>query len=52
MNELKFTLKEETAELSAVLIVSGKQSKKNNPAIDLLRKIWANNNTSMINTKK
>jgi len=28
--------------LSAVLIVSGKQSKKNNPAIDILRKIWAN----------
>ncbi|MDB2463018.1 DUF5686 and carboxypeptidase regulatory-like domain-containing protein [Algibacter sp.] len=39
---LKFTLKEETAELNAVLIVSGKQSKKDNPAIDILRKIWAN----------
>ncbi|KAA5826387.1 carboxypeptidase-like regulatory domain-containing protein [Algibacter amylolyticus] len=38
---LKFILKEETAELNAVLIVSGKQSKKNNPAIDILRKIWA-----------
>ncbi|WOD42173.1 DUF5686 family protein [Hwangdonia lutea] len=37
---LKFTLKEETAQLDAVVIVSGKQSKKNNPAIDLLRKIW------------
>lgn len=39
---LKFILKEATAELDAVLIVSGKQSKKNNPAIDLLRKIWDN----------
>ena len=39
---LKFTLKEATAQLDAVVIVSGKQSKKNNPAIDLLRKIWAN----------
>lgn len=39
---LKFTLKEEAAQLNAVVIISGKQSKKNNPAIDLLRKIWAN----------
>ncbi|WP_194766714.1 DUF5686 and carboxypeptidase-like regulatory domain-containing protein [Tamlana sp. I1] len=37
---LKFTLKEETAQLNEVFIVSGKQPKKNNPAIDLLRKIW------------
>ncbi len=39
---LKFTLKEEAAQLNEVVIVSGKQSKKNNPAIDILRKIWAN----------
>ena len=39
---LEFTLKEETSQLDQVVIVSGKQSKKNNPAIDLLRKIWAN----------
>ena len=39
---LKFILKEEAAQLDAVLVVSGKQPKKNNPAIDLLRKIWAN----------
>lgn len=39
---LKFILKEEVAALDAVVIVSGKQSKKNNPAIDLLRKIWSN----------
>lgn len=40
--DLKFILKEEASQLGQVLIVSGKQSKKNNPAIDLLRKIWAN----------
>jgi hypothetical protein len=39
---LKFILKEEAAKLDAVVIVSGKQPKKNNPAIDLLRKIWKN----------
>lgn len=39
---LKFILKEEASQLDQVFIVSGKQSKKNNPAIDLLRKIWAN----------
>jgi hypothetical protein len=39
---LKFTLNEEASQLNQVVIVSGKQSKKNNPAIDLLRKIWDN----------
>ncbi|MEC3905689.1 DUF5686 family protein [Tamlana sp. 2201CG12-4] len=38
---LKFTLKEAAAQLNEVVIISGKQPKKNNPAIDLLRKIWA-----------
>ncbi|HEX9601716.1 MAG TPA: carboxypeptidase-like regulatory domain-containing protein, partial [Mariniflexile sp.] len=38
--ELKFILKEAASELDQVFIVAGKQSKKNNPAIDLLRKIW------------
>ncbi|MBD0832972.1 DUF5686 and carboxypeptidase-like regulatory domain-containing protein [Aestuariibaculum sediminum] len=37
---LKFILKEEAAQLDQVVIISGKQSKKNNPAIDILRKIW------------
>ena len=39
---LKFTLKEEAATLDAVLIVTGKQSKKasENPAVRLLKKIW------------
>ena len=39
---LKFVLKEAVAALDEVVIVSGRQPKKNNPAIDILRKIWAN----------
>ncbi|WP_142785034.1 DUF5686 and carboxypeptidase-like regulatory domain-containing protein [Changchengzhania lutea] len=39
---LEFTLKESASQLDQVLIVTGNQSKKNNPAIDILRKIWAN----------
>jgi len=39
---LKFFLKEAVAALDEVVIISGKQPKKNNPAIDILRKIWAN----------
>lgn len=40
--DLKFILKEEAGALDAVLIVSGKQSKKasENPAIGILKKIW------------
>ena len=40
--DLKFILKEEAGALDAVLIVSGKQSKKasENPAIRILKKIW------------
>ncbi|MCH7525640.1 MAG: carboxypeptidase-like regulatory domain-containing protein, partial [Bacteroidetes bacterium] len=39
---LEFILKEETAQLDAVLILTGKQSKKEaeNPAIAILKKIW------------
>ena len=40
--DLKLTLKEGAAQLDEVVLVTGKQSKKNNPAIDILRKIWAN----------
>jgi hypothetical protein len=36
------SLEEEAAALDEVVIYSGKQSKKNNPAIDILRKIWEN----------
>ncbi|MFD1062217.1 DUF5686 family protein [Winogradskyella litorisediminis] len=40
--DLKFILKEEAAALDAVVIVTGKQSKKasENPAIRILKKIW------------
>jgi hypothetical protein len=39
---LEYVLKEETAQLDTVVIVSGKQSKKEaeNPAIAILKKIW------------
>lgn len=37
---MKFVIKEESNTLNEVIIVTGKQSKKNNPAIDILRKIW------------
>src|SRR5210317_22490 len=37
---LELILREEVAELDAVVLISGKQPKKNNPAIDILRKIW------------
>lgn len=40
--KMEITLEEEAAQLSEVVIVTGKQSKKNNPAIDILRKIWEN----------
>ncbi|WP_274475122.1 DUF5686 and carboxypeptidase-like regulatory domain-containing protein [Mangrovimonas aestuarii] len=38
--DLKLVLKEAQDQLDEVVIVAGKQPKKNNPAIDLLRKIW------------
>src|SRR5690554_1404068 len=38
--DLKITLDEDAESLSEVVIYSGKTSKKNNPAIDILRKIW------------
>jgi hypothetical protein len=38
---LKLILEEEQEALNEILIVTGKQPKKNNPAIDILRKIWA-----------
>ena len=38
--DLKFVLKEAASQLNEVVIVTGKQPKKNNPAIDILRKIW------------
>ncbi len=38
--EMNIQLKEATEELKEVILIAGKQSKKNNPAIDILRKIW------------
>src|SRR5690606_13743668 len=38
--DLKLILNEETSQLEQVFITTGKQSKKNNTAIDILRKIW------------
>ena len=49
---LKLVLKESAAQLNTVLIVSGKQSKKNNPAIDILRKIWERKRKNGLNQVK
>ncbi len=37
---IKVVLKEEANKLDEIVIATGKQPKKNNPAIDILRKIW------------
>jgi len=50
--DMKISLKEEAAQLNAVVIVTGKQSKKNNPAIDILRKIWAKKRSNGLNKFK
>ncbi|WP_299603311.1 DUF5686 and carboxypeptidase-like regulatory domain-containing protein [uncultured Aquimarina sp.] len=39
---MEVVLEEEAASLDEVVIYKGKTSKKNNPAIDILRKIWEN----------
>ncbi|MBF0693911.1 MAG: carboxypeptidase-like regulatory domain-containing protein [Flavobacterium sp.] len=46
--ELKIVLKEAEA-LQEVVIFAGKTSKKNNPAIDILRKIWARKRSNGLN---
>jgi hypothetical protein len=40
--EMEVTLEEETGTLDEVVIYTGKISKKNNPALDILEKIWRN----------
>ncbi len=40
--EINLTLKTEASALDAVVIYTGKTSKKNNPALDILRKVWEN----------
>jgi len=39
---MEIVIDEEASALDEVVIYTGKQSKKNNPAIDILRKIWEN----------
>ena len=39
--EMKIQLKEAAQQLNEVILISGKQSKKNNPAVEILKKIWA-----------
>ncbi len=43
---LRVVLKESTEQLNEVVLISGKQSKKNNPAVDILRKIWSKKRTN------
>ena len=38
--DMEIKLKESSEQLDEVVLIAGKQSKKNNPAIDILRKIW------------
>ena len=38
---MEIRLKESTEQLDEVVVISGKQSKKNNPAVEILKKIWA-----------
>ena len=40
--KMNIVLEEEASSLDEVVVYSGKRSKKNNPAIDILRKIWEN----------
>lgn len=44
--EMKVVLDEAEENLSQVTIYQGKTSKKDNPALDILRKIWANKRTN------
>ncbi|WP_209401926.1 DUF5686 family protein [Pseudozobellia sp. WGM2] len=39
--DMKVQLKESSEQLNEVIIFAGKQSKKNNPAVEILKKIWA-----------
>jgi hypothetical protein len=38
---MAITLKESSEQLNEVVLIAGKQSKKNNPAVEILKKIWA-----------
>lgn len=39
--DMNIVLSKATQQLNEVVLISGKQSKKNNPAVDILRKIWS-----------
>lgn len=39
--DLEIVLSESTEQLDEVIVYTGKQSKKNNPAVEILKKIWA-----------
>jgi hypothetical protein len=39
--DMEVVMVESTEQLDEVVLIAGKQSKKNNPAVDILRKIWA-----------
>ncbi|MGI9552340.1 MAG: DUF5686 family protein, partial [Aurantibacter sp.] len=39
--EMEIKLEESTEQLDEVVLISGKQPKKNNPAVEILKKIWA-----------
>ncbi len=47
--DLKIILKEVIESLDEVVIIIGRQSKKNNPAIDILRKIWERKRSNGLN---
>lgn len=39
--EMEIKMQESTEQLDEIVLISGKQSKKNNPAVEILKKIWA-----------
>ncbi|PKD15840.1 hypothetical protein APR41_11165 [Salegentibacter salinarum] len=50
--DLEIVLNEETSSLAEVRILRGKTSKKNNPALDILRKIWENKRSNGVSAFK
>ncbi|WP_035695509.1 DUF5686 and carboxypeptidase-like regulatory domain-containing protein [Christiangramia portivictoriae] len=46
---MEVTLEQEASSLDEVVIYRGKTSKKNNPAIDILKKVWANRRSNGVN---
>lgn len=50
--DIKITLVAEAEAMDEVVLYSGKTSKKNNPAIDILKKIWANRRSNGLKSFK